>query len=156
MVAVGLMPLQVFVGTRIAEIQELTGSATWRYVPSRDNPADDLTRGLAVQELGGDSRWTQGPAFMKLPLTGWPKQSSLSCNESESEAKQPAVTVLTISSPSLSDIQQHLTLQDYLEATARQLKGATDPAAPLTADYITFTHLVDAFIQSDFQERAVN
>ncbi|KAJ8395308.1 hypothetical protein AAFF_G00032930 [Aldrovandia affinis] len=36
---------KVFVGTRIAEIQELTDSQAWRYVETSENPADDLTRG---------------------------------------------------------------------------------------------------------------
>lgn len=36
---------KVFVGTRVAEIQELTKAEVWRYVESHQNPADDLTRG---------------------------------------------------------------------------------------------------------------
>ncbi|XP_062373449.1 uncharacterized protein LOC134061706 [Sardina pilchardus] len=36
---------KVFVGTRVAEIQELTDAATWRYVRSADNPADDTDGG---------------------------------------------------------------------------------------------------------------
>lgn len=39
---------KVFVGTRIAEIQELTSGCTWRYVDSHSNPADDLTRGRTL------------------------------------------------------------------------------------------------------------
>lgn len=35
---------KLFVGTRIAEIQELTAECTWRFVDSSSNPADDLTR----------------------------------------------------------------------------------------------------------------
>lgn len=31
-------------GTRVAEIQELVGAETWRYVDSKNNPADDITR----------------------------------------------------------------------------------------------------------------
>lgn len=34
---------KVYVGTRIAEVQELTGFEAWRYVNSEANPADDLT-----------------------------------------------------------------------------------------------------------------
>lgn len=38
---------QSFVGTRIAEIQELSFSSNWRYVPSQLNPADLMSRGLS-------------------------------------------------------------------------------------------------------------
>ena len=48
--------------------------------------------------------------------------------------RRPAVAVLTNSVSSLPDPQQHQTLYDYLEATARQLHGAVDPATPMTAD----------------------
>lgn len=41
---------KVFVGTRIAEVQELTGSEAWRYVNSEANPADDLIRGKTLAE----------------------------------------------------------------------------------------------------------
>lgn len=36
---------KVFVGTRVAEVQELTDVRAWRYVDSGNNPADDITRG---------------------------------------------------------------------------------------------------------------
>lgn len=32
--------LNMFVGNRVAEIQELTKDAVWRHVPTSDNPAD--------------------------------------------------------------------------------------------------------------------
>ncbi|KAK7912513.1 hypothetical protein WMY93_012724 [Mugilogobius chulae] len=34
---------KVFVGTRVAEIQDLTAGDTWRYVESASNPADDIS-----------------------------------------------------------------------------------------------------------------
>lgn len=36
---------KVFVGTRVAEIQELTSPQAWRYAKSEDNPADEITHG---------------------------------------------------------------------------------------------------------------
>ncbi len=42
---------KVFVGTRVAEIQEPTSSASWCYVKSGDNLADDITRGKFLRDL---------------------------------------------------------------------------------------------------------
>ncbi len=54
---------KVFVGTRVAEIQDLTDQHTWRFVPSSSNPADDITWGRTLHELGTNSHWYQGPSF---------------------------------------------------------------------------------------------
>lgn len=48
---------KVFVGTRVAEIQELTDWAAWRYVDSANNLADDITRGRHLSHLGEWSHW---------------------------------------------------------------------------------------------------
>ncbi len=58
---------KVFVGTRVAEIQDITDQHTWRYVPSRLNPADDITRWKSLSKLGPDSHWYQGPSFIRYP-----------------------------------------------------------------------------------------
>lgn len=47
---------KVFVGTRVAEIQELTEPSTWHYVDSSLNPADDVTRGKTLGELATPNR----------------------------------------------------------------------------------------------------
>ncbi len=47
---------KVFVGTRVAEIQELTAECTWRYVDSSSNPADDLTQGKTLSYLSMPNR----------------------------------------------------------------------------------------------------
>ena len=47
---------KVFVGTRIAEIQELSEVTDWKYVNTSDNPADDLTRGKPLEVLNSESR----------------------------------------------------------------------------------------------------
>ncbi len=61
---------KVFVGTRVAEVQDLTESDTWRYVQSADNPADAITRGKSPSDLNRESRWNQGPAFLKHQIAG--------------------------------------------------------------------------------------
>ncbi|KAL0153282.1 hypothetical protein M9458_051409 [Cirrhinus mrigala] len=63
---------RVFVGNRIAEIQELTDKCSWHYVGSADNPADDLTKGRPLQYLAAPNRWSQGPAFLLQDPKEWP------------------------------------------------------------------------------------
>lgn len=63
---------KVFVGTRVAEIQELTGSEALRYINSEANPADDLTRGKTLANLAEPNRWTDRPYFLLRPQDDWP------------------------------------------------------------------------------------
>lgn len=55
---------RVFVGIRVTEIQELSDPGSWHYIESAANLANDITRGLSLTQLAGDSRWKQGPAFL--------------------------------------------------------------------------------------------
>lgn len=126
---------KVFVGTRVAEIQELTDIATWRYVRSADNPADDITRGKSLTELAGDGRWKHGPSFLQLSPHHWPEQPTLDCVDQDIELKQSAICGLTTTNqPLLPDPQQYNTLHEYITACAHQLNGAADPTGPLRAD----------------------
>lgn len=52
---------KVFVGIRIAEIQETTSPQDWRYVDSALNSADDLTKGKSHADLVTPNRWTMDP-----------------------------------------------------------------------------------------------
>ena len=54
-----------FVVNRIEEIQENKEPQQWRYVPTKDNPADLLSRGMSTSDLVEDSLWWSGPEFLK-------------------------------------------------------------------------------------------
>ena len=58
---------------RIGEIQALTNPDQWRYVSSRENPADLLTKGLGVTKLINEEKWWHGPLFLKQDPTEWPE-----------------------------------------------------------------------------------
>jgi len=65
---------KAFVGVRVAEIQSEWSFDQWNHVPTKQNPADDLSRGLKVQDIG--NRWFQGPDFLAQPKENWPKQEA--------------------------------------------------------------------------------
>lgn len=116
---------KVFVGTRVAEIQELTASATWSYIRSEDNPADSITRGKRLCDLVTGSQWNQGPSFLKLPTANWPKQPSLPAEEQSNELRQSAFCGLTTVIP-LPNPQQYDTLAEFMKACSQQLHGAAN------------------------------
>ncbi|XP_067653257.1 uncharacterized protein [Haliotis asinina] len=88
-----------FVGVRIAEIQSVWKPEQWRFVPSDQNPADDLSRGISVEEING--RWMHGPDFLKLDSEQWPKDSDKTKLEESALEKRNSkvVTFCDTSSP---------------------------------------------------------
>lgn len=63
-----------FVGHRIAEILETTKESDWRYIPTRDNVADDATRAKYPPYFDPESRWLQGPTFLRYDEKEWPQR----------------------------------------------------------------------------------
>ncbi|XP_026219876.1 uncharacterized protein LOC113164689 [Anabas testudineus] len=124
---------KVFVGTRVAEIQDLTDREAWRYVDSANNPADDITRGKHLQELTADSRWFQGPAFLKHSSDKWPQLHQIpSISADCEEVKKTAFCGLIAALPAVPDIEQLETWPQVVAAIAQCLHGAAN--TPPTAD----------------------
>ena len=51
---------------------ELSDAAEWRYVPTTQNPADDVSRGLPASEFTTDHRFFTGPKFLLRHPDTWP------------------------------------------------------------------------------------
>ena len=62
---------QVFVANRIGEIQTLTESDEWRFVPGKLNPADAATRSAFGEEVW-PRIWQEAPDFLLQPESDWP------------------------------------------------------------------------------------
>ncbi|XP_018392386.1 PREDICTED: uncharacterized protein LOC108771566 [Cyphomyrmex costatus] len=65
--------LKDYVRNRVSSIQEILPSATWRFVPGRENPADCASRGLSPSEIKQHSLWWSGPPWLRLPSDNWPE-----------------------------------------------------------------------------------
>lgn len=57
---------ETFVGNRVAKIQELTKIDDWKYVNTKENPADIASRGMIPEELIESELWWYGPQWLKL------------------------------------------------------------------------------------------
>ncbi|KAL6485965.1 hypothetical protein MHYP_G00053570 [Metynnis hypsauchen] len=127
---------KVFGGRRVAEIQDLTGSDTWSYVPSSHNPADDITRGKSLCNLAGKDRWSQGPQFLRLPPAKWPEPPCLTRHWQDDEGRRSILCNLMTSVSLLTDRHEYQTLSEYLESTAQQHHGVADPSdCPTASEY---------------------
>ncbi|XP_065083280.1 uncharacterized protein LOC135705459 [Ochlerotatus camptorhynchus] len=90
-----------FVGFRIGEILSLTKLTDWRWVPSRLNVADQLTKWGKEPEMHTDSTWARGPAFLYKSEQEWPEKEMPPANTMEElrihlllhDVKVPAVFV---------------------------------------------------------------
>ncbi|GFU32687.1 uncharacterized protein TNCV_2713011 [Trichonephila clavipes] len=58
------MDLKTFVQNRVAKIQELYPNQLWRHVPSDQNPADLVSRGVDPDKLLQQNLWFNGPTFL--------------------------------------------------------------------------------------------
>ncbi|XP_051784521.1 uncharacterized protein LOC114652826 [Erpetoichthys calabaricus] len=65
---------KTFVANRIAVIREHTQPSQWRYVASAQNPADQASRGLTIENFVKNKTWIQGPNFLIKPEHEWPKR----------------------------------------------------------------------------------
>lgn len=61
-----------FVANRVAAIQEVTSPSQWKHVGTKQNPADDASRGLSAEALLKNERWLMGPGFLWKSEEAWP------------------------------------------------------------------------------------
>ena len=78
---------KAFVAHRIGEIQTHTEPRQWLHVPGVENPADIGTRTILASELKVSQVWWEGPAYLRLDVTHWPKTKIVQELESK-ELKQ--------------------------------------------------------------------
>ena len=73
---------KAFVGNRVSEIHTImtnpettlgADAVSWRYVPTGDDPADDISRGLHLVQLNANHRYSAGPEFLYKAAEFWPE-----------------------------------------------------------------------------------
>ena len=78
----------VFVANRLAAIHDGSKKEQWRYVPSKENPADQVTRGAQCET----ATWSQGPEFLWKTPENWPEHPEVDVVLAEDpEVKTPKV-----------------------------------------------------------------
>ncbi|XP_062703759.1 uncharacterized protein LOC134286198 [Aedes albopictus] len=55
---------EIFVRNRVSEINKETSGYTWKYIPTKENPADIISRGMLPNALKSSELWRNGPRFL--------------------------------------------------------------------------------------------
>ena len=86
----------VFVANRVQDIQDSPSVDQWNYIESKQNPADEASRGMKAQELL-DSRWITGPAFLWENENQWPNsdQENNELQQDDPEVKKSVAMATT-------------------------------------------------------------
>ncbi|GFY76687.1 pro-Pol polyprotein [Trichonephila inaurata madagascariensis] len=64
-----------FVNNRVKEINQVSTVEMWRHVPGQCNPSDLPSRGCTLKILL-DSRWREGPQWLRFPAKNWPNSET--------------------------------------------------------------------------------
>ena len=59
--------------SRIGEIQSNSEPSNWSHCPTKHNVADDITKGITIEEMNG--RWLKGPEVLQTEEALWPVET---------------------------------------------------------------------------------
>ncbi|XP_072768487.1 uncharacterized protein [Nerophis lumbriciformis] len=87
---------KTFVANRVSFVRDATDISQWRYVSTKENPADAASRGLTADRFLGYKNWIRGPDFLWKASQEWPilqVESKISVDDPEIK---PGITVNAI------------------------------------------------------------
>ncbi|XP_041974007.1 uncharacterized protein LOC121729533 [Aricia agestis] len=111
---------KTFVAHRLAEIEETTKVSEWRWVPTKENVADDATRATPT-DFGAAHRWFSGPEFLKKEEIFWPKEGKPAEKTDTGEEKCFVARYIALQD-SLPDIERIGRWKTLIRATGRVLQ----------------------------------
>ncbi|XP_062713285.1 uncharacterized protein LOC134290231 [Aedes albopictus] len=107
-----------FVSFRVGEILSLTSVDEWRYVPSRENVADDATKWNGGPSFDPSCRWYQGPAFLQDPESQWPTERPGDTAEADVTTEEIRLVAVHRTVVEVIDIERFSNFNRLLRATA--------------------------------------
>ena len=98
-----------FESNRLTIIRSGSSVSDWRYVNRDDNPADDASKGLRLDEMAEINRWLNGPAFLWKEENCWPAMIEVPrLKDSDAEVrKESRIYVTTVAQDPLNSLIHH-------------------------------------------------
>ena len=97
----------MFVANRVQEIRNHASPDQWRNVDTKENPADDASRGLGAKALIRSDRWWNGPNFLWQPLPVEPNFDPQLSPDDPEIRKITALTTKSIEQSPLLDCTEY-------------------------------------------------
>ena len=99
---------KTFVTNRLTQIREESNVAQKNYMSSKDNPADNASRGLGIHDSVQINHWFRGPEDLWQDLDEWPKHPENGkvplCDNDNPEVKR----ILTASYVNDDQVSDHI------------------------------------------------
>ncbi|GFV85651.1 integrase catalytic domain-containing protein [Trichonephila clavipes] len=118
--------LKTFIDNTIKIIQRLTLNCQWDHVPSNENPADLISRGLNASDISSKQLWWHDPDFLREELEANPIEFERITSDSDylKEIK-PANVLKAVHLEIVSDLTTDAVLVTLKRFVARRGKCAT-------------------------------
>ena len=109
--------LKAFENNRVQQIKQVSLPHQWKYVPTKQNPADLLSRGMKAKDFIISDLWFKGPQWLTSPAQ-WPEQDNLPIPEVPEIAVKVCSTQEPPKEPPLIDITKLSCLSKLYRVTA--------------------------------------
>ncbi|XP_026462699.1 uncharacterized protein LOC113365338 [Ctenocephalides felis] len=90
---------KTFVANRVTKIRDLIPNAQWLHIPSNQNAADCVSRGLRPKEFIQHKNWLFGPDWLNGPISTWPAKTVEPSGDIDQERKANALIVKSVIPP---------------------------------------------------------
>ncbi|XP_026463775.1 uncharacterized protein LOC113366387 [Ctenocephalides felis] len=87
---------KTFVANRVTKIRDLIPNAQWLHIPSNQNAADCVSRGLRPKDFIQHKNWLFGPDWLNGPISTWPAKTVEPSGDIDQERKANALIVKSV------------------------------------------------------------
>ncbi|XP_055701653.1 uncharacterized protein LOC129800934 [Phlebotomus papatasi] len=137
-----------YVARRVYAIQEVVPPTHWRHVPTAQNPADCISRGVSPKELSEHTLWWHGPQWLSENEEKWP-ENKVKRGKTGEERSSHAVSLVTQNQVDPLDLliertSGHLKTVRYLAYWFRFIGNLRVKKEERKTDFLTVSELQNA------------
>ena len=106
---------KIFVANRVQTIKENSNIKQWKYISSKDNPADDGSRGLDATKVNKVTCWFNEPAFLGKPESEWTISAEFQPPNDPEVRKEVTVNAIGIENYNILDMVEKKIISSWIK-----------------------------------------